>query len=316
VPGVGISQNIQSPSRDNIIEIKPDYIRLEYQDDYYTTRLLFDPVQQLDKTGLWQADNAGGTYANIYMQGAELIGCVVENGVDTWLRKEYNLVAKSIDEELYSGISGYTINQNSNVISGELKSTVTDATNTSQINISPIQIDLTQDNGSTVNSFTIVSTQSIFNNIVNYGSNLSANYTNRTLVDKEYVDNAVSIPAGATAGSFGITIDGGGSAITTGVKGYVEIPYSGTITGWTILGDVSGSCVIDIWKDTFVNFPPTVADTIAGSEKPTLSSAVSNRDLNLTTWTTSVTAGDIIAFNVDSASTVTRVNLTIKITKS
>jgi len=117
-------------------------------------------------------------------------------------------------------------------------------------------------------------------------------------------------------GSFGITIDGGGSAITTGVKGYITIPFNGTITGWDLLGDISGSIVIDVWKDTYANFPPTVADTIAGSEKPTLSSAQKNQDLSLSTWTTSVTAGDIIAFNVSSASTVTRVNLTIRITKS
>ena len=123
-------------------------------------------------------------------------------------------------------------------------------------------------------------------------------------------------PTGLTAGSFGLTIDGGGSAITTGIKGYVEIPYSGTITGWTILADQTGSCVIDVWKDTYANYPPTLADTIAGTEKPTLSSANKNQDNTLTTWTTSVTAGDIIAFNVDSASTVTRVHLYIDITKS
>ena len=120
---------------------------------------------------------------------------------------------------------------------------------------------------------------------------------------------------GSDKGSFGITIDGGGSAITTGVKSYIQIPYNGTITGWTILADQFGSIVIDIWKDTFANFPPLIADSIAGSEKPTLSTAIKNEDLVLSTWTTSVTAGDIIAFNVDSASTVTRVNLSINITK-
>jgi hypothetical protein len=117
-------------------------------------------------------------------------------------------------------------------------------------------------------------------------------------------------------GSFGITIDGGGSAITTGVKGYVTVPYNGTITGWDIFADVTGSIVIDVWKDTYANFPPLVADTIAGTEKPTLSSAIKNQDTNLTSWTTAVTAGDIIAFNVDSASTLTRVNLIIYVTKS
>jgi len=117
-------------------------------------------------------------------------------------------------------------------------------------------------------------------------------------------------------GSFGITIDGAGSAITTGVKGYVVIPFSGTITGWTIVADQTGSIVVDIWKDTYANFPPTVADTIAGSEKPTLSSARKNQDNSLSTWTTAVSSGDLIAFNVDSVSTVTRVSVFIGITKS
>jgi len=111
-------------------------------------------------------------------------------------------------------------------------------------------------------------------------------------------------------------IDGGGSAITTGQKGHLEIPFACTITGWTLLADQSGSIVIDVWKDTYANFPPTVADTIAGSEKPTLSSAQKNQDLTLTTWTTAVAAGDILAFNVDSVSTVTRVTLSIRAEKS
>jgi len=117
-------------------------------------------------------------------------------------------------------------------------------------------------------------------------------------------------------GVIGVTIDGGGSAITTGQKGYVSVPFDCTITGWTLVADQSGSIVIDVWKDTYANFPPTVADTIAGTEKPTLSSVQKNEDSNLTTWTTAIAAGDVIGFNVDSASTVTRVTLTLKITRS
>ena len=124
-----------------------------------------------------------------------------------------------------------------------------------------------------------------------------------------------SIPAGGT-GSCGITIDGQGGVISTGLKGFIQIPYSGTITGWHLFADVSGSIVIDIWKDIEANFPPTVADTIAGTEKPTLSSQQTSSDDDLTTWTKDVTAGDIIAFNVDSASTITRCTLTINILKT
>ncbi len=120
---------------------------------------------------------------------------------------------------------------------------------------------------------------------------------------------------GITEGSFGITIDGGGNVISTGVKGYVTIPYNCTITGWDIFADQVGSCVIDLWKDTYANFSPNISDSITGSEKPTLTSAQKNQDNSLSTWTTSISAGDIIAFNVDSATTVTRVNVIIKVNK-
>ncbi len=120
---------------------------------------------------------------------------------------------------------------------------------------------------------------------------------------------------GITEGSFGVTIDGGGNVISTGVKGYVTIPYNCTITGWDIFADQVGSCVIDLWKDTYANFSPNISDSITGSEKPTLSSAQKNQDNSLSTWTTSISAGDIIAFNVDSATTVTRVNVIIKVNK-
>lgn len=133
----------------------------------------------------------------------------------------------------------------------------------------------------------------------------------RTNLGLGNVANVNTTPSG-----IGITIDGGGSAITTGVKGYIVCPYAGTITGWTILGDTTGSIVIDVWKDTYANFPPLVADSIAGSEKPTISASNKGQDNSLSTWTTTVSAGDIFAFNVDSAATLTRVNLLINITRT
>jgi len=107
-------------------------------------------------------------------------------------------------------------------------------------------------------------------------------------------------------------IDGWGSVISTGAKGFVIVPYAMTITGWTLIADVSGSIVIDVWKDTYANHPPVGGDSIAGSEKPTLSSVIKNQDNTLTTWTTWVLAWDILRFNVDSVSTVKYVALLIE----
>jgi len=114
-------------------------------------------------------------------------------------------------------------------------------------------------------------------------------------------------------GSFGITIDGAGSVITTGVKGYAVIPYNATITGYDIIGNTSGSCAVDIWKSTSV---PTSANTITGSEIPSLTNQQLNSDNSLTTWTTGIFINDIIAFNVISASTVSRINLIVKVIKT
>jgi hypothetical protein len=102
-----------------------------------------------------------------------------------------------------------------------------------------------------------------------------------------------------------------GPVLSTGIKAFVPIPFGCDVTGWTILGDASGDIVIDVWKDSYANFPPTVADTIAGTEKPTLSGAQKNQDLALTTWTPAITAGDILAINIDSCSGIKQVSLSI-----
>lgn len=131
-----------------------------------------------------------------------------------------------------------------------------------------------------------------------------------------YGDGQYLTGVSGAAGSFGITVDGGGSVIPTGLRGFVVMPYSGTITEWTIIGDQSGSAVIDIWKVAYAGMPPDIGDSITASAKPTLTSSQTAQSSTLTGWTTSVTSGDVIAFNVNSASTVTRLNLSIKITKS
>jgi hypothetical protein len=117
-------------------------------------------------------------------------------------------------------------------------------------------------------------------------------------------------------GSLGITIDGAGSVISTGTKGYLRIPYNCTINSSEIVANQSGSIVIDIWRDSYQNFPPVVGDSIVGSAKPTLSSAQKAQDLTLSGWTTALTGGHYLAFNVDSATSVTQATLTLNVTRS
>lgn len=114
---------------------------------------------------------------------------------------------------------------------------------------------------------------------------------------------------------FPFVIDGGGIPIVTGIKGFVPIPYPATITGWTLLADVTGSISVDVWKAPFASYPPTVANTICGGTPPTLSAALSGQLLTLIGWSTAVAAGDVLGFNVSSTSgTITRVTVMIAAT--
>jgi hypothetical protein len=106
--------------------------------------------------------------------------------------------------------------------------------------------------------------------------------------------------------------------ITTGEKKSArrEVKKGGTITGWTILSldDTSGSIGLDVWKDTYANYPPTVADTITASAKPSVTTATKNTSTTLTSWTTSFSAGDVLSVNVDSVTSFKDVELCLDVT--
>jgi len=111
-------------------------------------------------------------------------------------------------------------------------------------------------------------------------------------------------------------IDGGGAVITTGQKGHLEIPFACSIIQATMLADQSGSIVVDIWKDSYANAPPDNADSITAAAPPTITTAQKSQDSTLTGWTKAIAAGDILAFNVDSCTTITRVTISLKVKKS
>lgn len=111
-------------------------------------------------------------------------------------------------------------------------------------------------------------------------------------------------------------IDGGGAAITPGIKGDVAINFSGTIIEAQVLADQTGSIVVDLWKDTYANFPPDAADSITASTPLTISSGTKADDATLASWIKSITAGDILRYNVDSVASHERVTIILKIKKS
>jgi hypothetical protein len=133
-----------------------------------------------------------------------------------------------------------------------------------------------------------------------------------TIVDPDNFAAILSASVGVVV-PLRITVDGGGSAITagSGTTIYVPVASAGSITGYTLIADQSGSISIAISKCAGSTFPSGFTSIVASSP-PTLSGAQYQSDSTLTGWTTSVATGDVLKLSVTSASTVTRVTLTLQ----
>lgn len=122
-------------------------------------------------------------------------------------------------------------------------------------------------------------------------------------------------PSGILSVTFNINflIDGGGAAITTGNKPYLQIPRLISIIGWTLLADISDSMTIDVLKNSYVNFPVAVSMVGAGT-KPYLSSQLANTG-NVLDWSTAtLNAGDFLLIDITVASTITKASLILNYT--
>lgn len=116
-------------------------------------------------------------------------------------------------------------------------------------------------------------------------------------------------------------IDGGGSAIATTTctyaKCWLQVDFPCTIISSTLLAAPSGSIILNVTRTTYSAFDggvthPVVGDKITSSTPPTIASGTKATDSTLAGWTTALNAGDILAVNVDAASTVTNAVLTLK----
>lgn len=132
----------------------------------------------------------------------------------------------------------------------------------------------------------------------------------------EINDTSLQMTAAQRTANIVWVIDGRGTTITTGQKGYIEVPFACTITRATAIADQTGSIVVDVWKDTYANALPDNSDSITASAPITLSSASKAQDSTLTGWTTTIAAGDVLGFNVDSVTTIERLTITLTVIKT
>jgi hypothetical protein len=120
----------------------------------------------------------------------------------------------------------------------------------------------------------------------------------------------------ATIGTLEFCISGNGGIIQASqYGGYVQIPYSCTITGWSISEGsptpVNSTATMDVYKKS--SYYPQAVDTIFPSTKPNLTAQVNNSATGLNI---SVSAGDWITFAVTANNNAAILNLVLTVLKS
>lgn len=141
----------------------------------------------------------------------------------------------------------------------------------------------------------------------------------RTVADAAFAiavsgTNAANVNAHERTG-LSYVIDGAGAEIVQGFKGYVEIPFAMWITGWTIVAEQAGSCVVDILKSNgYGGFPTT--SSITDNDKPTLNNAQKNQNTDPSAWVRALGQGDLLGFTVLGAGTVQSVTVALSGTRS
>lgn len=99
------------------------------------------------------------------------------------------------------------------------------------------------------------------------------------------------------------------NAISTPVNDVpIYIPRnSQLISAHVVTQGGTGSCNIDVWKSSFADYPATSGNSITGGNNLVITSGTTTQNLTLTGWTTSINAGDVIIFHLNSSSTFTAI---------
>lgn len=129
---------------------------------------------------------------------------------------------------------------------------------------------------------------------------------------------------GPVVGAVGFSTDGAGSSISTGIKGYITVDYTGTtgtINGWSITADgTSPTATIDVWAIAYnpvTPVLPTVTNTIFGT-KPALSNGNAKAGTcpaDCSGWTTTFTGPVTFGFKIDAVTIATKLTFTLQITR-
>ena len=106
-------------------------------------------------------------------------------------------------------------------------------------------------------------------------------------------------------------IDSGSLPMQPGDKGKLTIDVTGLIENIRVLSDQTGDIVLEIEKCTFADYPNF--SSITGGSRVQLTNSDKYFDDVLNNWTTTITAGDILRFDVISVNQIRRLLISLKL---
>jgi len=113
--------------------------------------------------------------------------------------------------------------------------------------------------------------------------------------------------------TLGFFIDNTPDDVSTGAKGYKQIPYDCQFTEWSVFAGETGSIQVDVKKSNYSTYPTFT--TVVGGDYPTLSSQIKNRNTGITAWT-GLSAGDLYEFTINSNTGVKKVGVFVKVRRT
>ena len=106
-------------------------------------------------------------------------------------------------------------------------------------------------------------------------------------------------------------IDSGSLPMQVGDKGKLTIDVTGVIENIRVLADQTGDIVLDIGKASFADYPNF--NSITAGQRVQLTNTNKYFDDVLNNWTTTITAGDILRFDVISVNQIRRLLISLKL---
>ncbi|MBD3260092.1 MAG: hypothetical protein GF334_00140 [Candidatus Altiarchaeales archaeon] len=121
---------------------------------------------------------------------------------------------------------------------------------------------------------------------------------------------------GGYTGVINFVVEGGSSAVSSGTKGNLTMPFDLQLNDWRVMAEETGTIYFNIYEGTYNDYPPSTK-MHAGMTGPHIISGIKNQDLDISDWSsTSLSRGGLLRVEVDGSQSITNATLSFNFNKT